>query len=661
MKWIIILLALLLTTAALIYGVLFTPPGNALVKPLLESRLQTSLSAPVRLTRFMLKPDRFEITLLLTTGNQIEADGSFSLLRQTVDARYRADLYELASLEPLTKLPLRGKFDTTGSITGDMKKLTIEGTSDLAGSATTYRAILQELEPASVTATIRHAQLDKLLYIINENALAFGSINADIDLKNLDPASLQGKADMTLVKGRLNRALLQKQLNIELPDSALEASLHAGLDGKTVIFDSKLDSLIAHLDASGRLIPQNSGMDVKYALDIKELGVLQSITGHPLRGPFAMKGTLKGDNNRLDAVAGSNLAGGSMQLQAVLKAFKPASAVVNAKHLRLKALLQMLGEPLYADGDMTLSAQLPDLTQGHMKGKIALSIDGGSADREVVSKAFGWKHFNGTAFTVKSMTTLAGDQAESTLDVGSDLLALHAAPVNYTLSKRLLTADFSVDIPDLDRLYFLTERPMRGPLKATGNLRFDQMLTLHADSRVAGGNVKATLNDTVLHADLNALKTQPLLHMLTYPEVFDGTLDGTLDYDTADKKGVMKAQLSKGYFTRNTAFDLLRQYSTVDMYKESFKGDSEARIDDKLIDADLTLQSNRTSLSSKHAKIDTQANTIDAKVHVEAEKTPIDFRLKGSLDKPGVSVDAGKLIEQEAGKQINRLLNNLFK
>ena len=130
---------------------------------------------------------------------------------------------------------------------------------------------------------------------------------------------------------------------------------------------------------------------------------------------------------------------------------------------------------------------------------------------------------------------------------------------------------------------------------------------------------------------------------------------------SGSKKGELKAELSKGYFTQNVAFDLLRQYSTVDMYKEQYKGNTIARIDDKRIDADLALHSNRTSLTSEHAKIDTAAKSIDAKVHVVANNTPIDFRLKGALEHPGVSVDAGKMLEQEAGKQINRLLNQMLK
>ncbi|HHD72953.1 MAG TPA: hypothetical protein ENL02_03480 [Epsilonproteobacteria bacterium] len=149
--------------------------------------------------------------------------------------------------------------------------------------------------------------------------------------------------------------------------------------------------------------------------------------------------------------------------------------------------------------------------------------------------------------------------------------------------------------------------------------------------------------------------------MLTYPEVFDARLNGDLDYMLLSKKGVMNATLSDGRFTKNSTFDLLRNYSNIDLYAERFKGDTAIHINDNVLDTDLALHSNRTSITSKHARIDSAAQIIDATVHLNANNNPVDFRLSGRLDHPNVTVDAGKLIEREAGKQIKRLFNDLFK
>ena len=837
MKWIVISLSVLLALFTGLFILLFTSPGNAVLAPLIEKNLQQRLGLPVQLTLFTLRTDRFEAAIVLTPANVVEAAGNYSLFSQQLSARYRVTLDNLASLTPLTKqplqgaiftegnvtgtfkdlvvegtsdvarskttyrvaiknyspvgitlaldgakiadllslagqtgfadgtlsahaeiaplnpeeakgtvrisvtqgsvdptvmqktfgvtipktrfsfdadaditpassrytltlasnlaevrsngtvsprtgaadlaydirfdelalltplthLPLRGPFATKGSVKGDRTLLTVEGTSNVAESLTVYRSTLHDLNPGTVTATVKHAQLDKLLYLGGQDALAYGSIDADINVKSLDPNALNGNADIVLSKGSLNRTLLQKRLNLSLPDTALGASLHTVLNGQNVTYDAKVDSSLGRLDTSGSLIPRRNALDVAFSLDMKELGLLEGITGQPFRGPLAVKGTLKGDNDRLDAVASSTVAGSDTRLQAVLKAFKPASATVEAKHLKLKQLLYTLGKPQYADAVINLKADLPNLTAGSLDGKISLDVAEGHADKAVVAKAFDWPKFEGADFSARSETFLKGDNADSTVDVASSLMTLHAAPVRYSVPDGVLTAEYTAQVPDLDKFYFATDRHMRGGAKVTGDLRYDKTFTLRAESAIAGGSVKALFKEQQLHADFRALKSLQLLQVLIYPEIFDGTVNGTLDYGTATKKGILKADIADGYFTQNSAFDLLRQYSTVDMYKEKFKGNAVARIDDKLIDADLSMRSNRVILTSEHAKLDTGAKSINADVHVDANNNPVDLRIKGAIDRPGVSVDAGQLIEREAGKQINKLLNNLFK
>ncbi|MEJ2500551.1 MAG: hypothetical protein P8Y65_05385 [Campylobacterales bacterium] len=592
---------------------------------------------------------------------RINSKGTLSPEPFAADLTYDVRFSELALLKPLTDAPLRGPFFTKGSVKGDKNTLTIEGRSDVAGSDTAYRSTLHDLEPASVTATIRRAQLDRLLYLFGEDALAYGSINADIDLQNLDPKTLQGSVNAVLIDGKLNRSLIQKRYELRLPDAALRSSLNATLDGNAVVYDAKIDSSVGQLASSGQLIPQHSGMDLKYALDLKELSLLKGLTRQPFRGPLALNGTLKGDKERLEAVAASNIAGSTTSLEAVLKAFTPVSATLDVKALKLKKLLYTLGRPQYADADVTLQARIPNLEPGKLDGTVALEMKNGKADKTVVANAFDWPRFKGATFSIKSATTLEGDRAESEIELRSDLATLHSAPVRYNFKSGILNADYTASLPHLSRLSFLTDRPLRGSAEVTGDLRHDGVLTLHANSTLAGGKVKATLRDKKLHADFNALGSLQALHMLTYPEIFDSKVDGSLDYDTGTKKGLLKTQLSQGYFTRNIAFDLLRQYSTLDLYNEQFKGHSEARINDNLIDADLLLHSNHSSLETQHARIDTKADSINARVHVEANDNPIDFRLKGSLNRPNVSVDAGKLIEREAGKQLEKLLDSFLK
>ena len=592
---------------------------------------------------------------------QADSKGSIAPKPFAADLTYNLAFKELAMLKPLTGAPLRGPFATKGRVKGNETKLIVEGASDVAKSAAAYHAVLAHFKPQTVVAKIRHAHLDRLLYLAGEDAYAGGLLRADINLANLDPKALKGTLNAKIENGMIHPKALKRRYGIDIPASRLDGSLDAALDTKTVRYDLALDSSLAKISSKGSVIPETLGMDLTYSLYIAELGLLESMTHQPLRGPLELAGKAKGDRSRLNVAAATDLAKSDTRIKAVLENLAPRSADVTVTHLSLGRLLYQLGRPHYADGDVTLTATLRDLREGKLDGSVQLALTRGKADVPVVAKAFEWPHFKGAAFSLHTDSVLQGDHVDSVVTFDSDLAKYRSRRIRYALAKQLLTADFTATVPDLSRLYFITERPMRGGITLEGDLRYDKTLLAHVKSDTLGGHVAATLDDSKLHAKLDALDTLQALHMLTYPEIFKSRLDGTLDYDLATKKGLLDAKLQNGRFTKNVMFDLLKQYSPVDLYRERFKGTLQSRIDDKLIDSDLFLRSNRSSLKSEHALFNAAAKTIDATIHVDANNNPIDLTLKGSVAKPDISVNAQKLLEREAGKQINRLLNDLFK
>lgn len=661
MKWIIGIIVFTVGLFAALYIIVFTAAGNRLLTPVIEQKVSETLKFPVSLSTFVLRPGHFEMTIQLTPRNSIEAAGSFSLFSKSIRARYHVMLDNLIALKPLTKRPLQGRLATEGSVTGTLDALVVNGSSDLAESRTDYILHIDDLTPASLKATIKDARIDQLLTLAGEAPIASGTLQADVDLKSLDPAALKGSLDAKLLQGGLNTVLIKKRFGIALAKNDLALSLKADLDKGTVLYDLKLDSSLAAAASKGKVIPKTLGMDLTYRLDIAELGLLESITKQPLRGPLKLSGTLKGDRKVLNVSGHTDLAQSDTVFHARLEDLQPRSAELHVKKMKLGRLLYLLRQPHYASADITVNATLEDLRPRRLDGTVDLDVRNGIADKAVVSDAFQWPYFKGSTFSIQTDTKLKGDDVDTAASFKSDLMKFTAVQARYNVSKQILTSDFAATVPDLNRLYFITERPLRGKATVTGDIRYDKTLLLHAKSAILGGTVNATLDDKKLHADLSALQTLQALDMLTYPQIFDAILNGTLDYNLGTKKGLLAAKLSKGHFTQNSAFDLLRQYTTLDLYREQFKGDLKSRINDSIIDSDLSLKSHRSVISSRHALFDAKRKRIDAKVHVDANNNPIDFYIKGNVEKPDINIDANKLIEREAGKQINRLLNNLFK
>ncbi|MDQ7068608.1 MAG: hypothetical protein Q9M40_11885 [Sulfurimonas sp.] len=164
---------------------------------------------------------------------------------------------------------------------------------------------------------------------------------------------------------------------------------------------------------------------------------------------------------------------------------------------------------------------------------------------------------------------------------------------------------------------------------------------------------------------MKGLKTLEILDMLIYPKIFKSSLNGTMDYNIAKEKGVMKARLSDGKFTKNSVLDLVKKYGKTDMYKEIFKGDLNADINRENMLVSMNLKSNRSSIVTKNTRLNSKTKNINSKIDINANGNPLVITLKGDVNSPDVGIDAQKLIEKEAvkavTKEINKFLKGFFK
>ncbi len=594
----------------------------------------------------------------------IDSQGGFIPKTLGLDLNYRIDIAKLELLKPLTKAPLRGPFKTSGTVKGDRLKMTIAGTSDIAASQTNYDLTLEELKPRQVLFKINHAQLDKLLYMGEQPSFAKGSLDVDLNLTDLDPDNLKGKAEVKIGNGELVSAVFKKEYDIDLPLTAFTCGLAATLKGKEVDYRMQFDSNPAKFGSEGSLVPKTFGLDLNYRVDIAKLELLQPITGTPLRGAMKFSGTAKGDRELLNVEGSSDLAGGETTFRAVLTDFKPASIKAKIKNLQLAKALSMAAKPHYADGVLNVDVDIANAKSGELKGKVTSEISRGMLDSKVIATEFELGELPQTTFTVKAQTTLEGKFVDTAANLDSSLLTLKVNRLRYDSSQALLTSDYLTDIPDLDKLFFIAGRHLKGAMTVKGELKKGEHLDFTAQSDTLGGRLDATIHDDDVHAVIKKVQTLEALKLLIYPEIFASSLDGTLDYNLKQKKGIFAANLSDGKFTRNIMLDLLLTLAQTDLYKERFTGTLHSNINRELITSDLDLRSNTSSISGKNTTLNSKTKQVNAKLDVVANNNLIPVTIKGTVDKPEVKLDTSALLKNEANKalqkEVNKLLKNLF-
>ena len=610
-----------------------------------------------------LKGDDVEYTYILDSNlAKISSGGKVVPEPLKVDIKYGVDIKELAVLKPITNAPLKGAFQTDGVVVGSKKSMKIEGRSNLAASKTTYDVELKEFKPLSVIAKISNAKLDKLLYMVGQPKFAKADLDMDVKLTSLDPKNLKGTLNLALDKGVVNRSIMKKVYKVNLPKTTFNSKTDVVLKGKDIDYKTFLKSNLAKITSKGVVSPETMKMDLTYGLNVVELGLLKPITGADLRGSVKLKGDVKGDKKKLVVNGYSDIASSDTVFSAVLKDFAPKSVKAKIKGMKLQKVLYMVKQPHYTDGVFDMDADITDASMDTPKGDIKTTITKGLLDSRYLAKAYKFKYpMPKTTYNATTYTSLDKNIVDTKVDFNSNLVKLDVKKARYDLKDSSIKSDYTVDIPNLDKLYFVSERHLKGKMKLTGDLKKAKDLDFTMHTKVAGGKVDAKLHNDDFYAKLDNLQSLDILDMLIYPKIFKSKIDGDLKYNLAKQSGILETKLSEGKFTKNSILDLTKQYAHRDLYKEKFKGDVVAKINKEHILANLSLNSNKSSIKTTNTKLNTKTKMINSKLDIVANKHPLIIYLSGDVNAPKVKIDASKIIEKEAGKVIDKQLNKLFK
>jgi len=657
MKLIYKTLSVILGLFVLLFIILFTPVGNSVVKPFLESTIKKETQLESRLEKFSLTMSSLEILLKLNEKNSLFIKGNYSLFRESFDLNYIVDLKELDSLTPLTQAKLKGELFSDGDLRGDMDLFKVEGKSTLAKSETTYKITLENFNPTSIIAEIKSLDLETLLYMLNQKEYATALVNLDVNFKSIVEHRLDGDIKLETLGGVLNSKVLQNDFNITVPYTKFSMNLDALLKGDNINYNYRLSSNLAKVTSSGDVIAEPLTLDLDYSINVKELALFKPLSGLDFRGALQVKGDVKGDASLMNVNAHSNIASSKTDVKLTLKEFTASSIDAKIKGLKIEKLLFMLKQPHYTDGLFDLNAKITNAKVGSLTGSVDTKLYKGLLDSAYLTKAYEFKSpMPRTTYAFKSETQLQGSSAVSRVKLTSTLADLELKKAVFEITTQSLESDYKVKLHDLSKLYFVAQRKLKGSLVANGEIKKakDLDFTLHSD--VAQGKIDAKLHNDNFHADILSLETLDILEMLCYPKILHSKIDGKLDYNLLTSKGKLEAYLKEGKFTKNQVLDLAKEYAKTDMYKERFNGDIRADINAEKIIASLELKSKRSSITTQDAKLNSKTQKIDAKIDINANGNPLLVKLKGDVNAPKVSVDATKLIQKEATKAVKKEL-----
>ncbi len=675
MKVLKIVLASFVVVFGLLYVTLFTSVGHGILLPIVEGKVkQSSGIKNFYFDTFSLSPSHLDTTIKVE-DQEIKVVADFSIFSSYLDLSYSVDIKDLSKFNYLSTQKVRGTFFTKGTVKGKFENLKIDGDGEVANGALKYDLSLVEYNPKDIHFETNGVKIDKLLYMVHQPEYLLGSFNSssDISSKELEKVIVDAK----VVGGSVNDTLVKELFKITLPNSDFTLNTKASINNGLGDFDVDMNSSLISLMTKGKIDTKTLNLDSKYDVKIKTLALLEQINGVKLNGSFNTNGTVKGDKKLMIIDGFTDIAKSDTKYHVELKEFQPANIQVDLVKAKLAELLYTANQPIYTKGgDLTSIVKLDSIQP--LKGKITTTIENGLLDPKVVKKEFDMDLPNKADFDLKVNTNLEKNDIISDVLFNSFAAKLTTVKTHYDLEKAKLQTDYTLMVPSLGDLYFITKQKMQGDITVTGDVTFDKTFLVTFASKKFGGSIDGKLDDTKLSVKAKDIATLKLLHMMYYPEIFTSKLQLDLDYDTKTKQGLANFDMGNGKFENTETLQMISKILNKDISLEIYKiATIKSKIDDTKLDNELYFQSDNVSLTSKKFFVDTEKQTLDSSFDLAYQKLTIGVDASGSLSDPKMKVNFNKAVQQKAKERASKLiekklgdkmdenvkgiLNNLFK
>ncbi len=622
----------------LIYILVFSPIGNAIFKPVVQSQIDKYSPVALKLEKFSLGLFSTDIILKNDPRLVIELNGSYNLFTLNLDLALNVDANDISLFGDMVGVPLSGAFQIDTKIQGKVfDTLAINVISDIAKSNTKIDAELTSLNPSKILASIKNLHIDEILAMIGQKPYITGLLGLQADVSGNENLEFDGKALLQVSEGVFSQSLIQKDFGVAIPKTNFGISLDALFDMDTINHNFVFDSNIGKILSAGASKIKTLSTQSTYNINLSDLSVFTPLIGMKVRGDFKTNGEVKGDMAQLQIQGSSDVANSKTSYQALLKDLAPTKATLTTSNLRVEKILYMLYQPQYVSGSENADIEIWDFDKG-ISAKVKSSLQGVTSNA-VIKKEFDMDMPN-TPFSYESNITLDKGVGGGDFNFYSTLADIKLPKISLDINKIHINAPYTASIPNLKKLKFATGIELAGKFDADGT--FDMKDTIVADFHTSslGGNINAKLAGDDFNAKIENLDLMSLLKTAQFPEIFSAKMNGDLTYNLASENGNLKAILSSGKFQKNQLTDALKTYLKFDATGLLFN-DIKLNSDIKklLLTSSLDMQSGDFSLNGKDIITDLEKSTIKAKLKVAIKKDAVDVNLNGNLTSPKVDID----------------------
>lgn len=637
----------------LVYVLVFSPIGNFIFKPVVQSQISKYSPVPLTLSTFSVGLTGLEIVIKNEPKLEITLKGDYNLFTLNIDTALNVNASDISLFDEVAGMPLSGAFVLEASAKGKVfGALSAQAHSNIAKSKTDIKVELQNLNPLKIYADIAHLELAEVLAMIGQKPYVEGVLSLDADIVGNENMEFSGKNILEIKQGDFSQRLIAKDFGIQVPKTTFTIHQESIFDKKDIKQDFVFDSNVGKIKLSSTSNIESFDTKGVYSIVLSDISAFTPLLGMKVRGALRTEGSIEGGLENILIAGKTDIADSASTYSASIVKSALAKVKFDTQNLRIEKLLYMIYQPQYISASVGGKAEAWDFDKG-ISTQANFSLKGVTSN-PVIKKEFDLDMPN-TPFSANLNAKLDKGVGNANLIFDSNLARLNVPNIAIDLHKGAYSSPYSAILLDLKKLKFATKIELVGKFEANGDFALSENLKATFHTKSLGGNVDAELNGDNFNAKIKEVDLDSVLSMAQIQKVFSSKVNGDLVYNTASEKGTLKARLDNGRFLKNQLTDALKQYAKFDATGLVFNNISlNSDINKMVLNSALNMQSGDFSLSGQNIITDLEKSTINAKLKTTLKKDTLGIKLSGNLTSPKVELDLGELLKSRLGNEVQK-------
>ncbi len=544
-------------------------------------------------------------------------------------------LIDTMELAPLTQNRLHGPLKLNGAFKYDT--IGMQGrayTRSLGGEVTIDYT-------KSVQARIRHVSLARVLSLVGAPKYAEGQIDGSLKLDS--PQTRNGRYDLKLSQGKLHTKIINKELGTALPPNAMVALTSKGIFDQGVLTaqTSLVSNLLKGTLSKTRYTMTDGTWTTHYRVEIPNPLLLAGKTGKGV--PVTLGGILTHKK-------GLHLQGAAEGLGKTLTFdYADDRLKVVADDVAVGRLLASTGQPMVVSGIADAHIDLASLHP--LRGKIMLSAP------DLVTHPEAMKTLIGTPLNTHLSLLLDGHAKKGILfakgTIRSPLMTLKLPQIVFDTKDNALSTPYDLNVSDLAKLESFIGTKLKGPFAAHGTFRSGLETKITGKSTSLGGTLSYQYIGTRANVTFADIPVSQFMHRVDQPDMFAGSANGTLRYDTRSRKGqthltIDRFQFKPGKLTAGVKLVLHKDLAQI-LYDRMTV---DARFNGDRVGYKAVAHGRRSDFAIRDGKLNTQTQAHKASFGLRIDSVDVIGTIKGTIKDPKITVLPGKMLRSKLKKKM---------